>query len=189
LYKGSQGPVLRNGLCAGRQRGNRDLKMETIVEVTSANALEAGCVHSVSWIESHRGICTEEFLALHTPKHQKEWILSEMKEKGSRFFMLQDEVPIGIIAVTGSIIGHLYVIPSAQNKGYGTKLLKFAESQCASTPELWVRSTNTGAIRLYQRNGFVFTGSRQTLREGVLFVEEMRKPDCIEGEDVLQSED
>lgn len=162
--------------------------MERIVEVTEANVLEAAKAHSVSWIESHRDVCTEEFLLSHTPERQKEWILSEMKTKGSRFFMILDPDPIGIIAVTGSVIGHLYVIPSAQNRGYGTKLLKYAESQCISTPELWVRSTNTGAIRLYQRNGFVFTGSRQTLRDGVLFVEEMRKPDVPEDAEIILSE-
>lgn len=143
-----------------------------IVEVDEHNVKEAGAVHSISWIESHKDVCTEEFLSLHTPERQTEWILSEM-QKGSTFYMLYDPNPVGIIAVTGSTIGHVYVLPEAQNKGYGTTLLLHAERQCPDTPTLWVRSTNTGAIRLYERNGFVFTGHKHIMRDGIMFVEEM----------------
>ena len=43
-----------------------------IVTVDQSNLSEAATIHSVSWQESHRLICSPEFVALHTPQHQKE---------------------------------------------------------------------------------------------------------------------
>ena len=44
--------------------------------------------------------------------------------------MLVEEMPIGIVSVTDSLIEDLYILPDKQNMGYGTKLLQFAVSQC-----------------------------------------------------------
>ena len=43
-----------------------------IVTVDQSNLEEAAAIHSVSWQESHRSFCSPEFVALHTPQHQKE---------------------------------------------------------------------------------------------------------------------
>ena len=72
---------------------------------------------------------------------------------------LIDEKPVGIVSVLGSVISNLYVLPSEQNKGYGTQLLTFAVNHCSGIPTLWILSTNDGAKRLYERNGFQPTGN------------------------------
>ena len=66
---------------------------------------------------------------------------------------------MGIVSVHDSRIENLYVLPSEQNKGYGTRLLAFAIQQCTDCPTLWILNTNTGAKRLYERNGFQPTGN------------------------------
>ncbi|MDE6997883.1 MAG: GNAT family N-acetyltransferase [Oscillospiraceae bacterium] len=38
--------------------------------------------------------------------------------------------------MTGSLIEDLYVLPGRQNKGYGTRLLRFAPEKCAGRPAL-----------------------------------------------------
>ncbi len=47
-------------------------------------------------------------------------------EKGAQLFVLMHEKPVGIVTVRGDLIENLYVLPSEQNKGYGTQLLAFA---------------------------------------------------------------
>ena len=104
-----------------------------IEPVTQSNIMEAAMVHAKSWKESHRELCSAAFLAAHTP--------------------------VGIVSILGSLISNLYVLPSEQNKGYGTQLLAFAVNLCSGTPSLWILSTNDGAKRLYERSGFQPTGN------------------------------
>ncbi len=128
-----------------------------IEPVTADSLTEAAKIHSASWKESHKGFCTPEFVALHTPERQKSYLEAEIA-KGNRVYLLTDHKPVGIVSVCGSLIGNLYVLPEEQNKGYGTKLLAFAVCHCEGTPFLWVLNTNHGARRLYESSGFRFTG-------------------------------
>lgn len=126
--------------------------------VTQSDIMQAAIIHSESWIESHKDICSQEFLAIHTPERQKSYLESVIA-KGAQLYMLSEEMPVGIVSICGSLIENLYVLPSEQNKGYGTKLLTFAIGKCTETPSLWILNTNAGAKRLYERNGFKPTGN------------------------------
>ena len=53
---------------------------------------------------------------------------------------------------------------------YGTMLLRFAMEQCGSA-KLTVLSSNTRALTWYERIGFVQTGQRRQLRDGLWEVE------------------
>ena len=128
-----------------------------IVTVDESNILEAALIHSVSWQDSHRSFCSPDFIALHTPQHQREYLRGKM-EKGSAVYMLVKDRPVGVVSVTGSLIEDLYILPEMQNKGYGTELLKFAISQCPGVPTLWILENNENAARLYRRMGFKETG-------------------------------
>lgn len=137
-----------------------------IVPVDQSNICQAAEVHSVSWQESHRSFCSADFIALHTPEHQQEY-LSEKISRGSRVFMLVDGEPAAVVSVTGSLIEDLYVLPGRQNKGYGTLLLEYAVRQCTGTPTLWILENNKGAERLYRRIGFRKTGRVHTVTDGL----------------------
>ena len=137
-----------------------------ILPVTRQNIHQAAVIHSESWKDSHKEICSPEFLAIHTPERQKRYLESAIA-KGARLYLLTEERPIGIVSVRGSLIENLYVLPSEQNKGYGTRLLSFAIEQCTDCPTLWILSTNTGAKRLYERNGFLPTGNMVTHSGGL----------------------
>ena len=129
-----------------------------ITEVDDRNLTQAAEVHSVSWRESHRSFCTPEFVALHTPERQRDYIRGKM-EAGSRFFLLTKDAPVGIVSVKGSLIEDLYVLPEAQGKGLGTQLLRYAAARCEGAPELWILENNEKAARLYRREGFRETGN------------------------------
>ncbi len=132
--------------------------------VSEQNIDAAAEIHSVSWKESHKDFCTYEFVQAHTKKRQRQYIEREM-EIGKRFYLLLDNGAKGIVSVTGDVIGDLYVLPSEQSKGYGTKLLEFAENMCSSKTKLWVLSNNARAIKLYKKLGYMFTDNKKILRD------------------------
>ncbi len=138
--------------------------------VTQSDMMQAAIIHSESWTESHRDICSPEFLAIHTPERQKSYLESEIA-KGAQLYMLIEEKPVGIVSIHGGLIANLYVLPSEQNKGYGTQLLAFAVEKCTESPSLWILSTNDGAKRLYERNGFKPTGNIVEHTSGVYELE------------------
>ncbi len=138
--------------------------------VTQSDMVQAAIIHSESWMESHRDVCSAEFIAIHTPERQKRYLESEIA-KGAQLYMLIDGKPVGIVSIHGSLIENLYVLPSEQNKGYGTQLLAFAVGKCTEAPRLRILSTNEGAKRLYERNGFKLTGNAVQISDGVYELE------------------
>ena len=59
------------------------------------------------------------------------------------------------------VIGGFYVRPAWRGKGLGDRLMKVALDEAAKAVEhvtLTVTASNAGAIRLYERNGFVVVG-------------------------------
>ena len=141
--------------------------------VTEKNLEAAARVHALSWRESHKGFCSAEFVAAHTTARQMVYIRGEM-ERGRRFYLLLLGDPKGVVSVCGRLIGNLYVLPGEQRRGYGTKLLHFAEGLCTGTPQLWVLSNNLAAQTLYRRCGYVFTGEEKRLSGNLAELEMVR---------------
>ncbi len=136
--------------------------MYRIVPVTDKNTQDAAMVHSLSWKESHRSFCQEDFIEKHSVENQRKYIAGKV-EKGSEFFILYDENPVAVISIDGGLIEDLYVLPEHQNKGYGTHLLGYAIStiqELGLIPSLWILENNRGAEQLYLRNGFIPSGNR-----------------------------
>ena len=109
-----------------------------IEPVNEQNIDISAAIHSESWMESHRAFCAPDFVEMHSQEHQKEYLLED-----------------------------LYILPAEQNKGYGTKLLRFACSKCPDKPTLWILENNLNAARLYQREGFSLTGRRNNIDKGL----------------------
>ena len=141
-----------------------------IETVALQNIDEAARIHSVSWQESHRCFCAEDFVRAHTPEHQKGYLLAKMQH-GTKVYMLRDEVHVAVVSVTGSLIEDLYVLPEYQCRGYGTQLLQWAVSCCEGTPSLWILHNNDRARRLYERYGFRETGNVHWLNKELSEIE------------------
>lgn len=141
-----------------------------IIPVDETNILQAAMIHSISWKESHRAFCTHDFIEMHTPERQREY-LSSKKDNGAKIYMLVQEEPIGVVSVTNGLIEDLYVLPGRQNMGYGTKLLQYAIDQCTDTPTLWILENNKRAERLYRRMGFQETGRKNPVADGLEEIE------------------
>ena len=141
-----------------------------IVIVDESSLPEAALIHSVSWQDSHRSFCSPDFVALHTPERQREYLREKM-DRGSAVYMLIKDRPVGVVSVTGSLIEDLYILPELQNKGYGTELLQFAVSLCPDTPTLWILENNVNAARLYRRMGFKETGKVNAITDKLAEIE------------------
>ena len=137
-----------------------------IIPVDETNLQQAAAIHSIAWQASHHAFCAPEFVGLHTPERQMEYLQSKM-DGGAKLFLLVENEPVGIVSVTDSLIEDLYVLPEKQNRGYGTKLLEFAVSQCTAAPTLWILENNTNAERLYLRTGFQKTGRKHSVTNGL----------------------
>lgn len=137
------------------------------VPINATNLWCAAEIHAISWRESHKNICSEEFVAAHTSGRQATYLQGEL-DKGKHLFLLIAHEPVGLVSVNGSLIENLYVHPSHWGKGYGTALLNFAEKHC-KTPHLWVLSSNQRARRFYENRGYQWSGREKilskTLRE------------------------
>ena len=146
--------------------GNVSQGDDMIIVVDKTNVSEAAKIHSISWKESHRSFCTTEFIDQHSPQRQEAYLRWKM-ENGSKFYMLVEKMPIGIVSITENLIEDLYVLPEMQNHGFGSQLLKYAIDQCAGTPTLWILENNVDAARLYRRIGFEATGKRKVVAQGL----------------------
>jgi putative acetyltransferase len=60
----------------------------------------------------------------------------------------------GIIAFREDWVDQLYVLPAAQNRGVGSKLLSVAQTAFPQL-SLWTFQRNTGARRFYEARGFL----------------------------------
>ena len=61
-----------------------------ILPVTRQNIHQAAAIHSESWKESHKDLCSAEFLE------------AEM-EQGAQIYMLVDQKPVGIVSVQAGL--------------------------------------------------------------------------------------
>ena len=143
-----------------------------IIEVTQQTLPQAAAIHSAAWKDSHRAFCSPAFVEAHTVERQLGYLLSQI-QAGKRLYMLIAHKAVGIVSVADDLIENLYVLPTEQRKGFGTKLLHFACSQCAADPVLWVLSNNLQAQAFYRKYGFSETGVRKQLSD-TLYEMEMR---------------
>lgn len=141
-----------------------------IQKVDSATLYSAAQIHSESWKESHRGLCSEQYIQQHTVENQKRYLQKEISA-GKQLYIHIQQKPVGIVSVKADLIENLYVLPSEQRKGYGTELLLFAIKQCSSSPRLWILEHNKKAYALYAKHGFKLTGNRHDLSPTVSEVE------------------
>ena len=133
------------------------MKIELVTEDTIQQAVT---VYTASWRESHKDICSPEFL------RDRDYAGYLAKKLGN-LYLLYDGETVGIFYLDGENFGDLYVRPDCQGRGYGTACLRFALEQSRFL-RLTVLSSNSKAIRLYEKLGFRFTGADTLLREGLM---------------------
>ena len=91
---------------------------------------------------------------LHTPDKDA-WFFREILFTENHVWgAIEASKIIGIVAFTSSWINQLYILPEAQGRGIGSKLLAIAQAD-ASHLQLWTFQKNTLARQFYEAKGFV----------------------------------
>lgn len=96
---------------------------------------------------------------VHTPTEITNFFTSLVK-KGDIWIAKFEDTVVGFMEVKDGWLHHLYISPSFQNKGIGKQLLDKAKSISPAEVSLWVFEENTGAIRFYEKAGFVLQEKR-----------------------------
>lgn len=130
-----------------------------IEKINKSNYAQALEVYKASWRESHREICSEEFL-------ERRDYDGYLQSKRDSLYVIADGTIVGVFSLNGITFGDLYIHPKEQGKGYGTACVRFAKVQ-SDALGLTVLSSNLLAIRLYEREGFKFTGNEIPLKNGI----------------------
>ena len=127
-----------------------------IVNVTFNNISDAANVYMDSWKESHKDICSKEFIEKHDLEYMKNYLSEKLKASYNIFIDYENDTPVGIIGINppDEEICLLYVSPEHQQNGYGTKLLYHAIKKCKN-PYIIVLDTNKKAVDFYTKRGFV----------------------------------
>jgi GNAT superfamily N-acetyltransferase len=90
---------------------------------------------------------------LHTESDTRRWIRDEMFARHEVWVAEDDGEVVGFAALSGDLLGHLYVRPDAQNRGVGSALLGLVKAERPHGFDLWTFQRNEGARRFYERNG------------------------------------
>jgi GNAT superfamily N-acetyltransferase len=90
---------------------------------------------------------------LHSDDDVRRYFGEIVLPQGEVWVSLDDGEVVGFAALTGNVLGHLYVHPKAQSHGVGRELLEVAKGRRADGFELWVFQQNEGARRFYERHG------------------------------------
>ena len=84
---------------------------------------------------------------------------------GSKFYMLVEDMPVGVVSVKECLIEDLYILPDNRKwvmvQSYCNLLLRNA----TGIPTLWILENNTNAKRLYHKMGFQETGRVHAIAE------------------------
>jgi GNAT superfamily N-acetyltransferase len=91
---------------------------------------------------------------LHTPEEDRWFYEQRVFVTCEVWGAWSEDRLLGIIAFRPGWIDQLYVLPSAQSRGVGRKLLAVAQAANADV-RLWTFRRNARARRFYERHGFV----------------------------------
>ena len=127
-----------------------------ITEIDETNIADAAKVYMDSWTDSHKDICSLEFIEKHDISYMINYLSEKIKNAYKIYIKYSDGIPVGIIGLNpcDEEICLLYVLPEMQGKGFGSNLLEFALAKCKN-PYITVLDTNKRAIEFYSERGFV----------------------------------
>ena len=89
---------------------------------------------------------------LHTPEEDRAFIAWAIDER-EVWIAEADGAVLGLAAIHGDELSHLYVRPEHQSHGVGSALFEHVQRERPDGFTLWVFQQNVGARRFYERHG------------------------------------
>lgn len=88
--------------------------------------------------------------------HNENNIINDI-EKGIVYVLYDNENAVGTVTIRDNEICRLFVLPEYQGKGFGGRLLDFAEKKAAENYSKIVIDASLPAKPIYLKRGYVFT--------------------------------
>jgi ribosomal protein S18 acetylase RimI-like enzyme len=93
--------------------------------------------------------------ALHSDEETVTFITEDVFTKDDVWVAIEDGKIVGMMALAGTHIDHLYLLPTHYRRGIGTKLIVKAKALSPALLTLYAFAVNTRARAFYERYGFV----------------------------------
>ena len=127
----------------------------------------AAIIHRVSFDQA-----LPTLAGLHTPDEDRWFYRERMFPTCQLWGAFEATAMLGVIAFRDGWIDQLYVLPSAQRRGVGSKLLRVAQREFDQL-HLWTFQRNIIARRFYEARGFVLVKETAGARN------EEKEPDAL----------
>ena len=122
------------------------------VEIRKASASDVAAVAEL-FIASQADAVS--FLTkLHTEQETRVFIASEVFTQCEVWVAVESERTVGMMALNGTHIDHLYLLPGFYRRGIGTKLLDQAKRLSPKKLSLYAFQVNARARAFYEHHGF-----------------------------------
>ena len=155
--------------------------MKLIKKATLNDVDLLGQIHAKSWQQAYKNIVPNSVLDNITAERRAVRFKKAMSESGEEnYLLLVNNQPVGFTSIsssrdddlsdnTGEIRG-VYLDPDYWQKGYGSKLLKWAEAELKSrgykSITLWVLKDNYQARKFYEKHGYIKEGRSDIITIG-----------------------
>jgi len=130
------------------------------------------------WYQHYTPIIGKHQVAYMLEQFQSVEAMTEQIKNGFLYFLiLDDNVPVGYMSVElhseTLFLSKFYVIEAERGKGYGRTMIAFLEAlakeKSLNKISLTVNKYNTGSIKMYEKVGFVISGTVvQDIGEGFI---------------------
>ena len=92
--------------------------------------------------------------ALHTPQETRAFIANQVFPLSDMWVAVEGGRIVGMMALVGQHIDHLYLMPGQYRRGIGTKLLNKAKQLSPQKITLYAFAVNSRARAFYEHHGF-----------------------------------
>lgn len=132
--------------------------MEPGVILRRARRLDAEALADV-WLRSRSASIPSIPAPVHSDADVRRYFTEVVLPTKDVWVALSPEGAVGMMALDGSWVEHLYIDPGWWGRGVGSHLVALAKRHCPEGLDLWTFQSNDGAKRFYERHGFVVIGS------------------------------
>ncbi len=107
------------------------------------------------WLRSRRASVPAIPPPVHDDDEVRAWFAEVVLRTKETWVMEVDGAVVALLVLDGGWVDQLYVDPEHTGRGRGARLLDGAKERAPAGLDLWTFQANHGAIRFYERHGFV----------------------------------
>lgn len=108
--------------------------------------------------------------------HSRENVFADIKA-GIVYLLRADACPVGTVTIKENAVNRLFVLPQYQSRGFGSRLMDFAENEIARNFDRVNIDSSLAAKELYLKRGYKESGTHKIVSENgdILVYDEMEK--------------